>query len=75
MFIPVIEGQATVEQQEYWLPLARNMKIIGCYAQTELGHGSNVKGLETIATFNPSKDEFVLQSPTISSTKVSVSGS
>lgn len=27
---------------------------IGCYSQTELGHGSNLQGLETTATYNPS---------------------
>lgn len=69
MFIPALEGQAAKEQQDYWLPLARSMKIIGCYAQTELGHGSNVRGIETTATFNQAKDEFTLESPTITSTK------
>ncbi|KAG6483526.1 hypothetical protein ZIOFF_060174 [Zingiber officinale] len=34
----------TDEQQKKWLPLAYKMQIIGCYAQTELGHGSNVQG-------------------------------
>ena len=38
-------------------------------AQTEMGHGSNVRGLETTATFDPATDEFVINSPTISSTK------
>lgn len=28
-------------------------EYIGCYAQTELGHGSNVRGLETTATWDP----------------------
>ena len=42
----------------------------GCTdAQTEMGHGSNVRGLETTATFDPATDEFVINSPTISSTK------
>ncbi|KAG6479274.1 hypothetical protein ZIOFF_062736 [Zingiber officinale] len=47
------------------------MQIIGCYAQTELGHGSNVQGLERIATFDPKIDEFVTHSPTLTSSKVS----
>lgn len=33
------QGQASDEQKEKWLPLARDFKIIGAYAQTELGHG------------------------------------
>ncbi|KAL3615602.1 acyl-coenzyme A oxidase [Castilleja foliolosa] len=69
MFIPAIKGQATDEQQQKWLPLAYKMQIIGCYAQTELGHGSDVKGLETTSTFDPRTDEFVLHSPTLTSSK------
>jgi len=33
-------------QKLQWLPLAQTFQIIGCYAQTEMGHGSNVRGLE-----------------------------
>lgn len=69
MFVPAIKGQANEEQQQEWLPLAYKMQIIGCYAQTEMGHGSNVQGLETTATFDPDTDEFVLNSPTLTSTK------
>ncbi|XP_042411979.1 peroxisomal acyl-coenzyme A oxidase 1-like [Zingiber officinale] len=69
MFVPAIKGQGTEEQQKKWLPLAYKMQIIGCYAQTELGHGSNVQGLETTATFDPKTDEFVIHSPTLTSSK------
>ncbi|XP_071697804.1 peroxisomal acyl-coenzyme A oxidase 1-like isoform X2 [Rutidosis leptorrhynchoides] len=69
MFVPALEGQTTEEQKKKWLPLAKNMQIIGCYAQTELGHGSNVQGLETTATFDPQTDEFIIHSPTITSSK------
>ncbi|KAG5541601.1 hypothetical protein RHGRI_021433 [Rhododendron griersonianum] len=69
MFIPAIKGQGTEEQQQKWLPLAYKMQIIGCYAQTELGHGSNVQGLETTATFDSQTDEFIIHSPTLTSSK------
>ncbi|XP_056160515.1 peroxisomal acyl-coenzyme A oxidase 1 [Syzygium oleosum] len=69
MFVPAIKGQGTEEQQQKWLPLAYKMQIIGCYAQTELGHGSNVQGLETTATFDPQTDEFIIDSPTLTSSK------
>ncbi|KAK8479402.1 hypothetical protein V6N13_036426 [Hibiscus sabdariffa] len=69
MFIPAIKGQGTIEQHEKWLPMAYKMQIIGCYAQTELGHGSNVQGLETTATFDPQTDEFDIHSPTLTSSK------
>ncbi|KAJ9549976.1 hypothetical protein OSB04_022519 [Centaurea solstitialis] len=69
MFIPAIEGQGSEEQKEKWLPLSRNMQIIGCYAQTEMGHGSNVQGLETTATFDAQQDHFIIHSPTLTSTK------
>ncbi|KAH7431891.1 hypothetical protein KP509_08G071700 [Ceratopteris richardii] len=69
VFIPAIKGQATDAQQKKWLPLAYSQAIIGCYAQTELGHGSNVQRLETTATFEPSTDGFIVNTPTIAATK------
>ncbi|XP_002862393.2 putative peroxisomal acyl-coenzyme A oxidase 1.2, partial [Arabidopsis lyrata subsp. lyrata] len=69
MFVPALKGQGTEEQQHKWLSLANKMQIIGCYAQTELGHGSNVQGLETTATFDPKTDQFIIHSPTQTSSK------
>ncbi|KAJ8736599.1 hypothetical protein PYW08_007255 [Mythimna loreyi] len=68
-FIPTILGQCTPEQQSYWLPRALDMNILGTYAQTELGHGTFIRGLETTATYDPETEEFVLHSPTLSSYK------
>ncbi|KAG0306588.1 fatty-acyl coenzyme A oxidase [Dissophora globulifera] len=36
---------------------------------TELGHSSNLPGLETTSTFDRATDEFVIHSPTLTSTK------
>eukprot|EP01101_Sappina_pedata_P006818 TRINITY_DN3487_c0_g1_i1.p1 TRINITY_DN3487_c0_g1~~TRINITY_DN3487_c0_g1_i1.p1 ORF type:complete len:678 (+),score=289.89 TRINITY_DN3487_c0_g1_i1:34-2067(+) len=69
MFITTIAGQASDEQQAKWLPKCFMLRYIGCYAQTELGHGSNVRGLETTATYDVEKEEFVMHSPTLTSTK------
>ncbi|XP_071499066.1 peroxisomal acyl-coenzyme A oxidase 1-like [Diadema antillarum] len=64
MFIPSIERLGTEEQKAKWLPLARQYKILGTYAQTELGHGTYLSGLETTATYDEMTQEFVLNSPT-----------
>lgn len=69
MFLPTIIGQGTIEQQEKWIHRAWNIEFLGTYAQTELGHGTFLRGLQTTATFDVERQEFVLNSPTISSYK------
>ncbi|CAH3966603.1 probable peroxisomal acyl-coenzyme A oxidase 1 [Pieris brassicae] len=69
MFVPTIMGQCTPEQQAKWLPPALNLEIFGTYAQTELGHGTFIRGLETTATYDPSTEEFILHSPTLTAYK------
>jgi acyl-CoA oxidase len=69
LFVPAIELCGSAKQKAHWLPLARQGKVIGTYAQTELGHGTFVRGIETTATLDEATDEFVLHSPTRSSTK------
>jgi len=69
MFIPTILGQGTDEQKAALLPRCNTLEVIGTYAQTELGHGTFVRGLETSATFLPEQDAFVVHSPTLTSTK------
>ena len=39
--LPTIQNQGTDEQREKWVPLIRDYRIIGSYAQTEMGHGKN----------------------------------
>ena len=69
MFTKSILYLGSEKQQEQYLKKADHWNIIGCYAQTELGHGSNVAGLETTATFDLATDEFVIHTPTIRASK------
>jgi acyl-CoA oxidase len=38
-------------------------ELLGCFAMTEAGHGSNVQQLRTTASFDPATDEFVIDTP------------
>lgn len=69
LFLSTISGQSSDEQLGWWLPKCYTMQITGSYAQTELGHGSNVRGLRTTAIYDKSTQEFVLETPTLSSMK------
>ena len=69
LFLPTIASQATDEQKGWWLWAAITCQIIGCYAQTELGHGSNVRGLATTATYDQATQEFIIDTPTLQSMK------
>lgn len=71
MFIPTLQSFGTAEQKAKWLWKAENCKILGSYVQTEIGHGTFVRGLETTATYDPAAKEFVLHSPAITAYKVS----
>ena len=69
MFLPCIQNLANDEQIKKWMPDVKHLKLHGCYAQTELGHGSNVAALQTTATFDPETDEIVLNTPDIKAYK------
>lgn len=52
-----------------WPPPAPPPQIIGTYAQTELGHGTFVRGLQTVAVYDEAARQFVVHSPCLEATK------
>ncbi|KAG0257963.1 hypothetical protein BG011_003630 [Mortierella polycephala] len=74
MFMPTLASQGTEEQLEKFLKPAQRYEIIGCYAQTELGHGSNVQGIETTATYLPETDQFDIHTPYLTAAKWWIGG-
>ncbi|KAM5143171.1 acyl-coenzyme A oxidase-like protein isoform 2-T2 [Callospermophilus lateralis] len=46
-----------------WLQPLKEQQYTGMFAMTERGHGSNVKGIQTEATFDLAAQEFVIHTP------------
>nr|XP_002131877.1 peroxisomal acyl-coenzyme A oxidase 2 [Ciona intestinalis] len=69
VFLPCILSFGSDEQIAKWLPLGAQLQIIGTYAQTELGHGTFLRGLQTVATYDKASQEFVINCPEISAMK------
>jgi acyl-CoA oxidase len=53
----------TEEHHRRLLARVASLELPGCYAMTEIGHGSNVRELETTAVYDPATREFVVRSP------------
>lgn len=69
MFEPMIRILGSQEQVNEYLDDILNYRILGCYAQTEIGHGSDVQNLQTEAVLDQSTDEFVINTPDIKAAK------
>ncbi len=53
----------TKKHHRKYLEDAGSLKLPGCFAMTETGHGSNVRDIETTATFDPATNEFIIHTP------------
>ncbi|MEU1204948.1 acyl-CoA dehydrogenase [Nocardia sp. NPDC005825] len=73
LFGGAVENLGTERHREYLDELIP-LRLLGCFAMTETGHGSDVANLETTATYDPATREFVVHSPTPSARKDYIGG-
>ena len=74
LFGGAIENLGTDKHHQKYIPDLISLDLLGCFAMSETGHGSDVQSLETTATFDPATDEFVINSPTPTSRKDYIGG-
>ncbi|PTX91219.1 acyl-CoA dehydrogenase [Opitutus sp. ER46] len=59
----------TAAHHAKYLPPTIALELPGCFAMTELGHGSNVREVETTATYDAATQTFTIHSPNYASGK------
>lgn len=73
-FMNTLKFLASSTQLAFYQHLIDSNQLVGSYSQTELGNGSSLKGIETQAIYNVEKQQFIINSPTITSSKFWVGG-
>ncbi|MGV0814472.1 acyl-CoA dehydrogenase [Mycolicibacterium boenickei] len=74
LFGGAIENLGTERHHKAYVRRLIDLDLLGCFAMTETGHGSDVQSLETTATYDPATQEFVIHSPTPSARKDYIGG-
>src|SRR5690349_12880049 len=69
LFAGAILHLGTERHHKQYLADAISGRLLGCFAMTETGHGSNVQALGTTATYDAATGEFVIHTPTESARK------
>lgn len=59
----------TRKHHEAYLKDITSLKLPGCFAMTESGHGSNVQALGTTATYDEQTGEFIINTPDLAARK------
>ncbi|KQH75191.1 acyl-CoA oxidase [Mycobacterium gordonae] len=73
LFGGAVENLGTERHASYVRDII-TLDLLGCFAMTETGHGSDVQSLETTATYDVETEEFVVNSPTPTSRKDYIGG-
>ena len=63
LFGSAVQHLGVPEQHERWLPGIMSLHVPGCFAMTEVGHGSDVASIATTASYDPATEDFVLHTP------------
>ncbi|OUL62011.1 acyl-CoA dehydrogenase [Flavobacterium sp. AJR] len=58
-----VQSLGTEKHYSKYLKDIGSLRLPGCFAMTETHHGSNVKGLETTATYNHDDQTFTIHTP------------
>lgn len=74
LFGGAIENLGTKRHHDAYVRDLISLDLLGCFAMTETGHGSDVQNIETTATYDIETQEFVIHSPTPSSRKDYIGG-
>jgi acyl-CoA oxidase len=74
LFGGAVENLGTERHHEAYVKKIISLELPGCFAMTETGHGSDVQALETIATYDPDTEEFVIHSSTPNARKDYIGG-
>ncbi|GJU58732.1 acyl-coenzyme A oxidase 3, peroxisomal-like protein [Tanacetum coccineum] len=69
-----IKFMGTKRHHDKWLKATETYEVKGCFAMTELGHGSNVRGIETMTRYDASTQEFIISTPCESAQKYWIGG-
>jgi acyl-CoA oxidase len=74
LFGGAVENLGTERHHEAYVKKIINLELLGCFAMTETGHGSDVQALETTATYDAETEEFVVHSETPTARKDYIGG-
>jgi len=63
LFGGAINHLGTEQHRSAYLERIMDLDLIGCFAMTETGHGSDVQSIRTTATYDAGSEEFVIHTP------------